>query len=349
MPDTKISNLTELAEAPSTSDELVIVDKSDTTMAASGTTKKITKANLVLSETNRIDALETVVNNASASAPASIDLHEDTDNGTNKINLTAPSAVASDKIITLPDETGTIITSVSSPIVSGWIESGETWTYASADDPTFTFTISGDKTGKYSPGMRIKLTQTTAKYFIITAVSYSSPNTTITVYGGTDYDLANATITSPYYSTQKAPLGFPLNPLKWSVIVTDTTLRSKVTSGTTVYNLGGISIVAPIGAWLLSISVLAQIGDAADAANAKYATVSLHTANNAHNTSTASSIAGADVKLVRSQINNTYLGFIMTSKTTYYLNMSDDAGSGNTVYFLNNASTLTIQLLSAYL
>ena len=50
------------------------------------------------------------ITNASASAPASIDLAEDTDNGTNKITLTAPSAIASDKVITLPDETGTVIT-----------------------------------------------------------------------------------------------------------------------------------------------------------------------------------------------------------------------------------------------
>ena len=46
------------------------------------------------------------ITNASASAPASIDLAEDTDNGTNKITLTAPSAIASDKVITLPDASG---------------------------------------------------------------------------------------------------------------------------------------------------------------------------------------------------------------------------------------------------
>jgi len=46
---------------------------------------------------------------ASASAPASIDLAEDTDNGTNKITLTAPSAIASDKVITLPDATDTLV------------------------------------------------------------------------------------------------------------------------------------------------------------------------------------------------------------------------------------------------
>ena len=56
-----------------------------------------------------ITDLEAVVNNASASAPASLDLAEDTDNGTNKITVTAPSAIASDKVITLPDVTGNVL------------------------------------------------------------------------------------------------------------------------------------------------------------------------------------------------------------------------------------------------
>lgn len=45
---------------------------------------------------------------ASSAAPSSMDFFEDTDNGTNKITVTAPSAVASDKVLTLPDATGTI-------------------------------------------------------------------------------------------------------------------------------------------------------------------------------------------------------------------------------------------------
>ena len=48
-------------------------------------------------------------NPASTSAPASLDLHEDTDNGTNKITITAPSAIASDKVLTLPDATDTLV------------------------------------------------------------------------------------------------------------------------------------------------------------------------------------------------------------------------------------------------
>ncbi|MFA6295535.1 MAG: hypothetical protein WC666_03915 [Candidatus Paceibacterota bacterium] len=105
MPDSKISNLTALTSVAS-ADELVVVDKSDTTMAATGTTKKITRDNLVGSD---LVALEAAFVPASSAAPASIDLAEDTDNGTNKITLTAPSAVASDKVLTLPDATDTLV------------------------------------------------------------------------------------------------------------------------------------------------------------------------------------------------------------------------------------------------
>jgi len=45
--DSKISALTELAEQPAATDEFVVVDKSDTSMAASGTDKRITYENLI--------------------------------------------------------------------------------------------------------------------------------------------------------------------------------------------------------------------------------------------------------------------------------------------------------------
>lgn len=48
MADAKISALTALTAAPSSADEFVVVDKSDTTDAATGTTKRITAGNLSL-------------------------------------------------------------------------------------------------------------------------------------------------------------------------------------------------------------------------------------------------------------------------------------------------------------
>jgi hypothetical protein len=110
----------------------------------------------------------------------------------------------------------------------GWSKVQETWSYASADAPTFVMTVPAGATAKYSPGMRVKLTQSTGgtKYFIITAVA----STSITLYGGTDYTLNNEAITAPYYSTQKAPFGFPLSAAKWSVRVTNTSSASQTAS-----------------------------------------------------------------------------------------------------------------------
>lgn len=47
MADTRVSDLVELAETPHASDLVPLVDVSDTTQAATGSTKKVTRANLV--------------------------------------------------------------------------------------------------------------------------------------------------------------------------------------------------------------------------------------------------------------------------------------------------------------
>ncbi len=86
----------------------------------------------------------------------------------------------------------------------GWISAWETWTYASAT----TFTIAGDQTSRYQRGDRIKLTQTTVKYFTVLKVAYWA-NTTVTITGGTDYTLANAVISDNYYSKELSPQGYP--------------------------------------------------------------------------------------------------------------------------------------------
>ena len=101
-----------------------------------------------------------------------------------------------------------------------WFLDSNTWTYASADatNKTYTLTINADLSGTIQAGHRIWLTQSsTSKYFIVTKVSYSSPNTTLTLFGGTQYTLANSTITNPYYSAQYAPIGFPARPDYWSL------------------------------------------------------------------------------------------------------------------------------------
>jgi len=240
---------------------------------------------------------------------------------------------------------------------SGWTPAGETWTYASADDPTYTFTITGDQTGKYSAGMKIKCTNAAATvYGIITKVAYSSPNTTVTMYGGTDYNLADSAITNPYYSCMKAPQGFPLDPTKWTVEVTDTTQRAQASPVvSTWYNLGSISISIPIGTWAVSYRVAVYQAGVANIPSTSFAALS--TANNSESDPAfctrlyvgeqggiAGELIGACTVLMAEKKLN------LATKTTYYLNVMTDTAGGGTISFENSVNMpLIIRAICAYL
>lgn len=84
---------------------------------------------------------------------------------------------------------------------AGWIPASGTWTYASAT----TFTVPSADASAMRIGTKIKLTQTTDKYFYV----YSVSGTTITIATTTDYTLVNAAITSPVFSNADSPIGFP--------------------------------------------------------------------------------------------------------------------------------------------
>lgn len=91
----------------------------------------------------------------------------------------------------------------------GWISDTNTWTYASAGANYGTFTISGNVTSIFTVGLKLKYTNSSLKYGVVTSSTYSAPNTTIKVQGGTDYILANAAISSPKYSFADQPNDFP--------------------------------------------------------------------------------------------------------------------------------------------
>lgn len=98
------------------------------------------------------------------------------------------------------------LSAATSGINDGWTSDSATWTYASAT----TFTVSGDKTAQFQKGTRLKLTQSAAvKYFVVVGSSHGGGTTTVTITGGTDYSLANATISATFYSYQASPQGFP--------------------------------------------------------------------------------------------------------------------------------------------
>lgn len=231
----------------------------------------------------------------------------------------------------------------------GWIAASGTWSYSSADSPTFVISVNADMTTTIGVGMRIKLTQTTVKYFIVTAVGvFGGGATLITVYGGTDYTLANAAITSPYYSMVKAPFGFPVDPAKWTVEVTDTTQRSQAspTAGTW-YNLGSLSITIPIGMWYTSYHVLME-GDRTAAYVFLYTTLS--TANNSESDNAWRCHGGAGASI--GDFGNTASQarvLSLASKTVYYLNSSVGTSSMSTLYNRNDIGKAILTATCAYL
>ncbi len=124
----------------------------------------------------------------------------------NALPTTATTFAADDYVAQDGTTNGTrkMLASISAAF-NGWVPIEQAWTYASAT----TFTIVGDFTSIYSKGDRIKLTQTTVKYFYIIGVSFGGGNTTITITGGSDYTLANAAITANSFSKTTNPNGFP--------------------------------------------------------------------------------------------------------------------------------------------
>jgi len=146
-------------------------------------------------------------------------------------------------------------------IQTGWTPARETWEYSSTDDPTGVITVPSDVRNKYSPGMRIKFTNGgNVIYGIITDVSESEGTTTIKFLHEINpadsealYLMADSAITNPYYSTQKAPQGFPLDPSKWSVQNTYSTEEQETSPAqSTYYTVGSMSLEVPIGVWKLS-------------------------------------------------------------------------------------------------
>ena len=100
------------------------------------------------------------------------------------------------------DQTGVLVSDY-----GGWRKILAAPTYVSAT----TFTVPGDLSAVFSVGCKIKLNNTSLKYFYCVSASYSSGTglTTVTVTAGSDYSLANAAITNLMISYDASPQGFP--------------------------------------------------------------------------------------------------------------------------------------------
>lgn len=107
---------------------------------------------VVINGTTGIDTGTGSLIAADATTPTYLDLFEDTDNGSNYVRLIAPTSVASNRTLTLPDATGTVVVGSAAVSAIGQIP-------FSTDGSTYT------PTAKIVSGTAITLTNQTAPEF----------------------------------------------------------------------------------------------------------------------------------------------------------------------------------------
>jgi hypothetical protein len=234
----------------------------------------------------------------------------------------------------------------------GWISAvEESWTYAGADDTvkTYTLNVPGDLSWKYGKGMRVRLKQAgIISYFIITGVAYSAPSTTLTLYAGTDYSLANSRIIEPYFSMAKAPYGFPVDEAKWRVesLVTSDSSQASPTAGTW-YNKGG-SLTIPIGRWRVEYAAELEVTRAAAGALDVFAILST-AANSEVNKETTTKIGISSGVSMRGSVSLCGYLLDLAAKGTYYLNCKTGQASMTAITFKGSEQKTKVRAVCGYL
>ncbi len=87
------------------------------------------------------------------------------------------------------------------------------------------------------------------EYAIIQSVTYSAPDTTINVFTGKAGAIPNLTLTSPYYSTQKTPFGFPASRGNWRVESIFRSTQTKSIPAVDTWAPSNSKLTVGMGAW----------------------------------------------------------------------------------------------------
>jgi hypothetical protein len=185
------------------------------------------------------------------------------------------------------------------------------------------------------------------EYGIITKVT----STQLTIFTGDQNNIPNMTLNSPYYSTVRAPQGFPAGRENWRV---KALLRSYYSQASPVngtwYNLGSLQLSIPTGEWVAwyegSLYIL-------NSTNGPSAFSTLSTANNSESDTemTVRPVYIGVTTTNQAGMGNAYRvrGYSNTSATTYYLNVKTDTAGAATLGWGPSSEPTIIEAECAYI
>jgi hypothetical protein len=268
MADTKLKDLTEDTSPASTD----IIYKTD----SGGTTQnKVQGANIHKAMTPASDTVASVVELATTA---------ETNTGTDSTRAVTPAGLAGSTQLSK----------------DGWVVVLNSWTYLSAT----TITVPSGAASIYSVGDKIKLTQTTVKYFYVTSVA----DTVLTVAGGSAYVVVNAAISAIGYSKLSSPVGFP----KWHSL----TFPSWAASGTGFTNDPTGTIEFRIDGAMLWVKADLQLGSPSDATGYFNATFTTGEMPSMATFSPGTTVNYSNVKAGVAQGSNNTIGIALYDGTT---------------------------------
>lgn len=161
---------------------------------------------------------------------------------------------------------------------NGWINTRATLTYSDTlGTQFFRCGTNIDLTSRIKVGMKIKLTQTTTKYFFVEDITSNS----ITLLGNSYYMINSSTISNVFYSMYEKPYGFPTIILEYGGLGNDfiVEIESNTQGHYAKWFSGKLEMWGIIPATIASSTLVGSIYSATTSFNTPIASVSAMTVN----------------------------------------------------------------------
>lgn len=111
------------------------------------------------------------------------------------------------------------------------------------------------------------------EYAIVTDVTYSAPNTTVTLFCGTDHTIPSTVLSAPCYSPHAAPFGFPAAKHKWRTTYVVQSLVSANISTINTFTQLPLTLNFPIGSFDVGYRILGQFESTAGGTRSGFVTL----------------------------------------------------------------------------